>query len=74
MNIEKGYQLDNPSLLVPWGINEGKLVELFGGHELKMIGDGYYTAQCNSLGGLDCYIGFHFTPRLGGTLSKLEFF
>ena len=74
MDINKGFQIDNPKIFIPWDIDEKELTNLFNGHELKHVTTGYYTTSCTSLNGLTCMLGFHFDPRSNGRLNELEFF
>ena len=74
MDIDKGFQIDQPNIFVPWDIDENTLTDLFKGQELKHVTTGYYTINCTSLDSLNCMIGFHFDPRSNGRLNELEFF
>jgi hypothetical protein len=74
MNISNGFQIENPRVFVPWRASEEVLVDLLGSFGLKKVTAGYYTISTTSLCGLECEIGFHFTPRHGGALHELEFF
>ncbi|HMJ46600.1 MAG TPA: hypothetical protein VK498_04690 [Ferruginibacter sp.] len=74
MDINKGFQIDEPNLFIPWGIEEMKLTNLFISKKLTHVTTGYYTTTCKSLNGLDCELGFHFAPRFNGHLKELEFF
>jgi hypothetical protein len=74
MNIQTGFQIDNPKIFVPWDINEQALINLFNGHELKKVTKGYYTTNCVSLNGLTCMLGFHFESNEKIRLNELEFF
>jgi len=74
MNIDKGFKIDQPDIFVPWDINEQQLIKLFAGQKLTNVTNGYHTADCESLGGLKCKIGFHFEPLKNGLLNELEFF
>jgi hypothetical protein len=74
MDINKGFQIDNPKIFIPWNVDEKELTGLFNGHNLKHITTGYYTTSCTSLNGLTCMLGFHFEPRSNGRLNELEFF
>jgi hypothetical protein len=69
-----GFQLDDPNLFIPWDITQKKLIDLFQGHELKQVTNGYFTTSCISLGGLHHRLGFHFEPQKSNTLKKIEFF
>jgi hypothetical protein len=74
MNLSDGFQMEEPALLIPWGIREAQLQQLFATHSLCHVTRGYYTTSCVSLHGLRHELGFHFEPRTGGILSELEFF
>ena len=74
MDLSNGFNIDKPDIFVKWNITETELQALFQGYELKHVTTGYYTANCLSLSGLDCMIGFHFEPRKNGILMELEFF
>lgn len=72
MDIRAGFQIEDPPVFVPWGLDEGGVRALLpNGH---MVTDGYYVVECSSLGGLRHRLGFHFEPRVGGKLVELEFF
>jgi hypothetical protein len=73
-NLKRGFQINEPSIFVPWDIDETTLKSLFKGNDLKYVTAGYYTAVCTSLNGLKCIIGFHFSPRTNGKLNEFEFF
>ena len=73
MNIDFGFQIEAPNVLIPWGIDEGELEELLGSL-LRHVTTGYYTITCESLGGMKHELGFHFEPRKDGKLNELEFF
>jgi hypothetical protein len=72
--ILNGFQIIDPKIFVPWNIDEKRLIDLFKDRNLKQITIGYFTADCTSLKGLKCTIGFHFEPRSNGSLNMLEFF
>jgi hypothetical protein len=74
MDINKGFQIDDPKVFVPWDIDEKELTNLFNGRELKRVTTGYFTITCRSLDSLTCMLGFHFDPRSNGRLNELEFF
>jgi len=63
MNINEGFQIDEPDVFVPWGIEEEGLVNLLGNYGLKKFKKGYYTLSCKFLGGLSCELGFHFETK-----------
>ena len=73
MDLARGYQIEDPSAFVPWGVAEPELLGLFPS-QLRHVTDGYYTMQCKSLTGLTHMLGFHFNPRIDGKLVELEFF
>ncbi len=74
MDINSGFQIEQPNIFVPWKIDEKTFIDLFNGKDLKHITTGYYTIKCKSLNSLNCMIGFHFEPRKNGKLNELEFF
>jgi len=74
MNIQSGFQIDNPNIFVPWNINAGQLESLFKAHKLNHVTTGYYTISCESLKGLQCNIGFHFKSAHEGLLKEFEFY
>ena len=73
MDLDDGFQIEEPRVLVPWGIREHALRSLLpDGHHVT---DGYFVVDCTSLGGLRHALGFHFDPRSAqGRLVELEFF
>lgn len=72
MDIARGFRLERPRIFVPWGIAPRELVSVFNGLDLQRIGDGYYLADCQSLGGLSHSLGFSF-DRTRRRLSKITF-
>jgi hypothetical protein len=74
MDIVSGFQLEQPQVLVRWGISEAQLQELFKNLQLRRVTNGYYVTRCTSLGGLSHDLGFHFTPSVNGTLTEFELF
>lgn len=73
MDIDKGFQIDQPNVFVPWDIDENTLSGLFKGYDLHHVTTGYFTLECTSLENLNCMIGFHFEPLHNGQLRMLEF-
>ncbi|GGK55962.1 hypothetical protein ACD591_14465 [Rufibacter glacialis] len=75
MEIHKGFKIDSPDLFINWGIKKADFISLFPESKLKKVTGDYYTAECISLGGLSCNIGFHFDGNIWGKkLKELEFF
>ncbi len=74
MDVVSGFQLEQPQVLVPWSISEKELQDLFLGRELRRVTDGYFVTRCTSLCGLLHSVGFHFAPRINGTLVEFELF
>ena len=74
MDINAGFELDNPKLFVPWEISEQEFKDIFKQCSLCNVTTGYFTVSCSSLGGLKHELGFHFDPRTNGKLNRLEFF
>ena len=73
MNIVECFQIEDPEITISWDIDRDSLIKLFDGREFRKVTNDYYTANCISLGGLQCYIGFHFHNKQG-KLKELEFF
>jgi hypothetical protein len=74
IDLTNCFQIYKPNIFIPWDIDENTLTDLFKDNQLKRVTNGYYTANCTSLGDLTCLIGFHFQPQSKGTLNELEFF
>ena len=60
MNINIGFQIDQPNIFVPWDVDQKGLIDLFRGHEIQRVTEGYYCISCISLDGLHHKLGFHF--------------
>lgn len=73
VDIEAGYGIEQPDVVVPWRISEDELFALLPSKP-RYVTTGYYTLPCISLGGLGHELGFHFEPRAGGHLVELELF
>lgn len=71
MDINKGFKLDDPDIFINWDISEIELQSFFPAGKLKNITAGYHVVSCSCLSGLNCMIGFHFTPRENGKLKEL---
>ncbi|PTQ93130.1 hypothetical protein C8P68_1092 [Mucilaginibacter yixingensis] len=74
MDIQRGIQIDKPSIFVPWDVDVEQLSVLFKLNPLKRVTDKYYTIACELFDGLSCYLGFHFKPGTNESLRELEFF
>jgi hypothetical protein len=72
MSITQGFQIEQPSVFIPWGVSERGLRGLLASSKLRQITKGHYSISCVSLGGLAHELDFHFKPRLNGELSELE--
>jgi hypothetical protein len=73
MNLSAAFEVERPSITVPWGISEHELLSILPA-EPHHVSVGYYVIDCASLGGLQHALGFHFRPLEHGTLVELEFF
>lgn len=73
MDIASGFEIENPSAFIPWDIDESELKDILGS-SLRHVTAGYYTITCESVGGMQHELGFHFEPRKNGKLNELEFF
>jgi hypothetical protein len=71
VNIQRGYEVEDPPLFVPWGISEADLRAKIPSPRLRHVTDGYFTLRCSSLGSLEHVLGFHFTD---GELLEFELF
>jgi len=69
MEISKGFKIDKPDIFVNWNIKENDLQNLFLDFNLKKVTTGYLTADCESLNGLVCKIGFHFETGKDGIFT-----
>lgn len=74
MDIEKGFQIENPNIFVPWSVSQSQLRELLSSQGLRHVTEGYFTITCKSMGGMTHELGFHFEPRSEDSLKELEFF
>src|SRR5690606_4822284 len=72
--LREGFQIEEPSVFVPWDVTEHQLRELLEPHGLREVTFGYFTLPCRSLGGLAHVLGFHFIPKDSNHLTELEFF
>lgn len=72
VDLGNGLRVDEPPVVVLWGICESDLQSLLG-PALRRVTKGYWVARVRVLGGLSCNLGFHFRDARGG-LSELEFF
>jgi hypothetical protein len=73
MNISDGFQIFEPRIFVPWGLDFVALEKLLSSvSSLKKITTGYYTIEEEPLEGLQCPLGFHLHET--GRLNRLEFF
>ena len=75
MEIAKGFQLETPQVFVRWDITQDELESLFEGSGLERGRHRFYfgLANCISLGGLSCSIGFTPFDRVGGKLYQIRF-
>jgi hypothetical protein len=74
MDLSKGFQIEEPSVFVPWDIPEAQFQNELSGLQLRRVTGGYFTTRCKSLSGLSHNLGFHFYPRNSGMLREFEFF
>lgn len=73
MEVQKYYEVENPSINIPWEISPDALMELFQGKLHKVV-DGYYCGVCVSLCGLSHQIGFHFHKVNTNQICEIEIF
>jgi hypothetical protein len=74
VELLQGFTVEDPPLVIPWGIREDELLQLFPNGSLRHVTDGYYVTSCVSLGGRRHMLGFHLRPDHGGRLIWLEFY
>jgi len=67
MDIQTGFQLEDPHVFLPWGSFMRDLAPLLS-KRLRRVDPGYYTIACTSLGGMKHHLAFTFTPRVEGRL------
>jgi hypothetical protein len=72
MDLAVGLALEDPDVMVPFGIDEPQLMALM--PSARKVTAGYYVQEVVSLGGLRHMLGIHFDPRDGGRLREFEFF
>jgi len=73
VDLESGFQIEDPLVFVPWSVTEEELLSLLPIRP-NHVTTGYYVIDCTSLSGLHHALGFHFRPREHGALRELEFF
>lgn len=73
MDIERGFEIEHPAAVLPWGCSEDELIGLLA-REPRRITSGYHTIDCTALNGMLVTAGFHFQPRRDGVLHKVELF
>lgn len=71
MDLGQGFQIEEPSVFVPWRTSEEELHALL--PTLDKVTRGYFVVECVSLGGLRHMLGLHLDFP-GGRLVELEFF
>lgn len=74
MDVASGFQLEQPQMIVRWGVSEQQLKRSFSGSDFYRVTDGYFVSRRTSLCGLTLKVGFHFAPRLDGSLVEFELF
>ena len=74
MDLSKGFQIEQPSVFVPWDTPESQFQSGFEQLRLRLVTHGYFTTHCTSLDGLSHELGFHFYPKNNGRLVEFEFF
>jgi hypothetical protein len=69
MDLASGFRLEDPPVMLRFGMSEGELQRLVG-ERLRRVTNRYYCLSCTSLGGLPHELGCHFKRGL----KELEFF
>ena len=57
MDLDRGFQIEDPPVFVPWGVSEAELLDLLP-IEPHHVTSGYYMIDCTSLSGLHHALGF----------------
>jgi len=70
--FDRGFPLEKPPVMLPWGISENAAVSLLKGATVQRVVAGQFRIRCTALGGLDMEVELHFEPRVGGRLKQVE--
>jgi len=73
MDIEKGFEIENLSIFLPWGIHRTEMHQLLKGLGLVQRERDFYTMNCVSMGGISDEIGLH-TSNKHGHLYEISFY
>ncbi|MDR0948986.1 MAG: hypothetical protein LBM69_05685 [Lachnospiraceae bacterium] len=65
-----GLQLSLPNIFVPFGIDVAQFCILMKQSHVHKVTNMYYTIKATLPTGLECHVGFHFSPQL----QVFEFF
>jgi hypothetical protein len=74
MDISEGFQIEQPSILIPWSTSSRELTTNFRDLDLKQVNNNYIVTQCVSLKGLSHKLGCHFDLRPGLGIWYFELF
>jgi len=72
MDLQSGFQIEDPQVFIPWHIGEDAVRALL--PSVKTVTNGYLTMECVFLHGLQHQLGFHFDRPRDGRLVEFEFF
>lgn len=73
-DFETGFMLEDPEMIVPFGISPSALEALAEGR-LRKINEKYFAMPCIALSGLGMQLGFHFKDTQWGLrLNEFEVF
>ena len=64
-DLAHGYALEQPSILVPWGLSRRQLVSVLGPHGLRKVDANNFVLSCTSLSGLHHQLLFQYDFSLG---------
>jgi hypothetical protein len=68
MDISKGFQIEEPTVFVPWDTTEAQFQQTFDRLHLRHMRHNFYTTRCTSLSGLLVDVMFVFYPQWLGQL------
>lgn len=73
LTLSQGFRLEDPPLLIPWGLSRRQLVRLFAPYGLREINRDYYVLSCTSLCGLSHELEIRYDSCYGFSKYLLGF-
>lgn len=62
-SLDEGFPLEDPPVLIPWGLSQNDLRELFDEYDLRQIALDTYEIECTAFNGLRLKLYIHFDER-----------